>query len=116
MTQTYSLANAPDRAAKAGVAAAHQYEQTLFALSRRTERAARDHGLRMRELWTDAAAVWRGFAASQAKGQLAEEARAYAGDAAQRVFGSAKRRAVNAGTGQGPQTRLERIGVPSRTS
>jgi hypothetical protein len=31
MSQTYSFANGPDRAVKAGVMAAHQYEQTLFA-------------------------------------------------------------------------------------
>ena len=84
MSQTYSLANGPERAAKAGMTAAHQYEQTLFALSRRGERAARDYGLRMRELWTDVAEVWRGLADARAQGRLADEARASATDAAQR--------------------------------
>jgi hypothetical protein len=84
MSQTYSLVNASDRAAKAGVTAAHQYEQILFALSRRAEHAARENGRRMRELWTEVTEVWRGFAASQTTGQLTDAAQAYAADAAQR--------------------------------
>ena len=85
MTSTYSLEGAPERAAEDGSALGHQFEQMLFAFSRRAEKAARDHGKRVQEFWKEAAEAQRRFAQSMKQGRIAEEARAYATDAAQRT-------------------------------
>jgi hypothetical protein len=76
MSSTYSPANAPERAAEDGAMAAHQFEQMMFAFSQRTERAARDHGKRLRQFWTDTAEAQRRFAQLQKEGRLADDARA----------------------------------------
>ncbi len=81
----YSSLNAPQRAAEDGAMAAHQYEQLLFAFSRRAEHIARDHGKRLQEFWTDAAEAQRRIAESQKEGRLADDATAYATDATQRL-------------------------------
>jgi hypothetical protein len=49
----------------------------MFAMSRRIERAARDHGQRLRKFWTDAADVQRRLADAERDGKLADDARAY---------------------------------------
>jgi pimeloyl-ACP methyl ester carboxylesterase len=85
MTSTYSLANAPERATEDGAALGHQFEQMLYAFSRRAERAAHDHGKRLQEFWTEAAEAQRRFARSQKEGRLADDAGAYATDARQRA-------------------------------
>ncbi len=85
MTSTYSLATAPERAAEDGAALGHQFEQMLFAFSRRAERGAKDHGKRLQEFWSDAAGAQRRFAQSQKNGRLADDARTYATDASQRL-------------------------------
>src|SRR5271165_6156473 len=85
MTSTYSLASAPERAAEDGAALGHQFEQMLFAFSRRAEKAARDHGKRVQEFWKEAGEAQRRFAQSMNEGRIAEEAQAYATDAAQRT-------------------------------
>ena len=57
----------------------------MFALSRRIERASKDHGERIQKFWSDAADVQRRFADAQKDGSLADDARAYAIDAQQRT-------------------------------
>src|SRR5271157_1444764 len=84
MTSTYSPLTAPQRATEDGAMAAHQYEQLLFAFSRRAEHVARDHGERLQKFWTDAAEAQCRFAESQKEGRLADDATTYATDAAQR--------------------------------
>src|SRR5271157_2966674 len=84
MTSTYSVANAPQLAAEDGAALGRQFEQMLFAFSRRAERAARDHGERIQAFWTEVAEAQCRFAESQKEGRLADDAKAYATDAAQR--------------------------------
>ncbi len=84
MTSTFGPVNAPERLAEDGVRFAHQFEHMLFAFSRRAEHMARDHGKRLRQFWTDAAEAQRRFAQSQKDGRLADDARAYATDAARR--------------------------------
>ena len=86
MASTYSLANAPQRAAEDGAAYGRQFEQLLFALSRRAERAARDHGARLQALWNDTHEAQLRLAESQKDGRLVDEAHAYAVDAAQRMM------------------------------
>src|SRR5271165_5656023 len=81
MTSTYSLEGAPED----GSALGHQFEQMLFAFSRRAEKAARDHGKRVQEFWKEAAEAQRRYARSMTEGRIAEEAQAYATDAAQRT-------------------------------
>jgi pimeloyl-ACP methyl ester carboxylesterase len=85
MTSTYSLASAPAHATQDAATAGRQYEQITFALSRRLERAARDHGERIQKFWSDAADVERRFAKAQQDGQLIDDARAYATDMQQRL-------------------------------
>ena len=85
MTSTYSAANAPERATQDAAMAARQYEHLMFALSRRVERAAHDHGDRLQKFWTDAADVQRRFAAAQKDGRLSDDVRAYATDMQQRL-------------------------------
>ena len=85
MTSTYSSANAPERAMQDAAMGAHQYEQMMFALSRRVERAARDHGQRLQKFWTDAAEVQRRFAETQKEGTLADDAKVYSTDMQQRL-------------------------------
>ena len=84
MTSTYSLEAAPERATQDAAIAGHQYEQMMFALSRRLERAAHDHGKQLQKFWTDAAKVQRRFAEFQKAGKLGDDAKAYAADAQQR--------------------------------
>jgi pimeloyl-ACP methyl ester carboxylesterase len=84
MTTTYSVQNAPRRAAEDGAMAGRQYEQLLFAFSRRAEHFARDHGRRLQQFWTDAGEAQRRFADAQKNGTLADDTRTYATDAAQR--------------------------------
>ena len=83
MTSTFSVANAPQLAAEDGAALGRQFEQMLFAFSRRAERAARDHGERIQAFWTEVAEAQRRFAQSQKDGKLAEDAQSYATDAGQ---------------------------------
>jgi pimeloyl-ACP methyl ester carboxylesterase len=85
MTSTYSPGTAPERAIQDAATVGHQFEQIMFALSRRIERASRDHGERIQKFWTDAADVQRRFADAQKDGKLADDARAYAIDAQQRT-------------------------------
>ena len=85
MTSTFSPVNAPERLAEDGARFAHQLQHMLFALSRRAEHVAHDHGKRLRQFWTDAAEAQRRFAQSQKDGQFADDARTYATDAAQRA-------------------------------
>ena len=85
MTSTYSAANAPDRATQDAAMAARQYEHMMFALSRRVERAAHDHGERLQKFWSDAADAQRRFVAAQKDGMLADDAWAYATDMQQRL-------------------------------
>ncbi len=84
MTSPYSPGTAAERATQDAGMAAHQYEQMLFALSRRIERAGRDHGERLQKFWSDAAEVQRRFAGAQQTGKLGDDAKAYAVDAQQR--------------------------------
>ncbi len=84
MTSTFSPVNAPERLAEDGVRSAHQLEHMMFAFSRRAEHISRDHGKRLQQFWTDAAEAQRRFAQSQRDGRLADDARAYATDAARR--------------------------------
>ncbi len=84
MTSTYSPGTEAQRAAQDATVAAHQFEQMMFVMSRRIERAAQDHGQRLQKFWTDAAEVQRRLAQSQKDGKLAEDAKAYAVDAQQR--------------------------------
>jgi hypothetical protein len=86
MTSTYSSETGPERATRDAVVAAHQFEQIMFALSRRIDRAAREHGQRLEKFWTDAADVQRRFADSQKTGKLVDDAKAYAVDAQQRYM------------------------------
>ena len=85
MTSTFSPVNAPERLAEDGARFAHQLQHMLFALSRRAEHMAHDHGKRLRQFWTDAAEAQRRFAQSQKDGQFADDARSYATDTAQRA-------------------------------
>ena len=84
MTSTYTPGTGPERATQDAAVAAHQFEQIMFATSRRIERAGRDHGHRLQKFWSDAADVQRRFAESRKVGKLADDARAYAIDAQQR--------------------------------
>src|SRR5271165_535712 len=85
MTSTYSSLTAPQRATEDGAMTAHQYEQLLFAFSRRAEHVARDHGKRLQEFWTEAAEAQRRFAESLNDRRFADDAKAYATDAVQRL-------------------------------
>ena len=85
MTSTYSPVNATNRLAEDGARFAHQVEHLLFALSRRAEHMAKDHGKRLQQFWTDVAEAQRRFAEAQKDGRLADDARSYATDAAQRT-------------------------------
>jgi pimeloyl-ACP methyl ester carboxylesterase len=85
MTSTYSPGTGPERAMQDAAVAAHQFEQMMFAMSRRIERAARDHSQRLQKFWTDAADVQRRLADAQKDGKLADDARAYAVDVQQRL-------------------------------
>ena len=84
MTSTYSPGTGPERAIQDAAVAAHQFEQMMFAMSRRIERAAHDHGKRLQKFWTDAAEVQRRFAEAQKEGKLAADAKTYVTDAQQR--------------------------------
>ena len=84
MTSTYTPGTGPERATQDAAVAAHQFEQIMFATSRRIERAGRDHGHRLQKFWSDAADVQRRFAESRKVGKLADDAKAYAIDAQQR--------------------------------
>ncbi len=84
MTSTYSAATAPERATQDAAVAGRQYEQILFDLSRRFERAARDHGQRLQKFWTDAAEAQRRFAEGQKDTKLADDAKDYSTDMQQR--------------------------------
>ena len=86
MTSTYSPGTGPERAAQDAATVGRQFEQILFALSRRLERASHDHGQRTQNFWTDATEVQRRFADAQKDGKLADDARAYAIDAQQRTM------------------------------
>ena len=84
MASTYSLAQVPQSVAEDGAALGHQFEQMMFAFSRRARRAAQDHGKRVQDFW-NAAEAQRRLACSQRQGRIAGDARAYAADAAQRL-------------------------------
>jgi len=84
MTSTYSSLTAPQRATEDEAMTAHQYEQLLFAFSRRADHVARDHGKRLQEFWTEAAEAQRRFAESLNDRRFADDAKAYATDAVQR--------------------------------
>ena len=85
MTSTYSLETAPARATQDAAMSGRQFEQMMLAMSRRIERAARDHGKRLQKFWADAAEAQRRFAEAQKDGKLADDARAYSTDMQQRM-------------------------------
>ncbi len=86
MTSTYSPGTGPERAIQDARTVGHQFEQILFALSRRMERTSKDHGQRIQKFWGDAADMQRRFAEAQKDGTLADEARTYAADAQRRTL------------------------------
>ncbi len=84
MTSTYSLANLPRRVKEDGERDASRYEKLVLAFSRRAERLAQEHGKRLQQFWADAADACGRMAAAAKEGRLADDAKAYATDAAQR--------------------------------
>ncbi|RBP12243.1 uncharacterized protein DUF3141 [Roseiarcus fermentans] len=85
MTSPFSPGTAAARATEDAQMLGHQYEQMMFAMSRRIERAAKDHGDRLQKFWADAADVQRRFAEAHNSGKLGDEAKAYAVDVQQRT-------------------------------
>ncbi len=85
MTPTFSPLNAPDRLAEDGAALATQTQHVLFSLGRRAQKAAQEHGERLRQFWSEAAQTQRAFGEAARQGALVEAARDYAADAAQRA-------------------------------
>ena len=84
MTSTYSLANTPRLMAEDGERDANRHENLILAVSRRAERIAQENGKRLRQFWADAADAYGRIAASAKERRLADDAKAYATDAAQR--------------------------------
>ena len=84
MTSTYSLANTPRLMAEDGERDANRHENLILAVSRRAERIAQENGKRLHQFWADAADAYGRIAASAKERRLADDAKAYATDAAQR--------------------------------
>src|SRR5271157_3923595 len=84
MTSTYSPKNMPRRMAEDGERDANRYENLVLAVSRRAERIVQEHGKRLQQFWADAADAYGRMAAAAKDGGLADDAKAYATDAAQR--------------------------------
>ncbi len=84
MTSTYSLANMPRLMGEDGARDTNRYENLVLALSRRAERIAQEHGGRLQQFWADAADAYGRMAASAKDRRIADHAKAYATDAAQR--------------------------------
>jgi hypothetical protein len=84
MTSTYSLANSPRLMAEDGERDANRYENLVLAVSRRAQRIAEEHGRRIHQFWADAADAYGRIAVAAKEGRLADDAKAYTTDAAQR--------------------------------
>ena len=85
MASYYSQANAPKRAIDDAAAIAAQSQHVAFALGRRMERMARDHGERLKSLMASAADISQRFADASEKRTLRDSGQEYVVDAAQRA-------------------------------
>ena len=85
MAPYFSYANAANRTVKDGAAAAAQTQHVMFALGRRMDRMARDHGERLKTLMAEGAEINKRLFEPADKTAVAQWARDYVADAAQRA-------------------------------